>query len=185
MFEWRFWQEGHPWRLAAARKATTVHQAVWHLNPRYAFLTLFVELVGKIMMPIIATVAKSIPMLQMTLIVATNFGMWVPTLVYAPYVDRKFSVLVQDTKLIIVCASITGLITVAMNDEASKVPFIALSALVGVTCVVLVVQLRMIPSSKPDTRVFECGQSPGAAPAKDEAAPLLGSAADTRPGVAE
>lgn len=185
MFEWRFWQEGHPWKKAAARKATTVHQAVWHLNPRYAFMTLLVELIGKIMMPIIATVAKSIPLLQMALIVTTNLGMWVSTMVYAPYVDRKFSVLLQDTRLTVFCASVAGLLTVAMNDEASKVPIIALSVLVGITCLVLVVQLFLIPSSKPKARVFECGQPQGATLAKEEVAPLLGSQAEERPGASE
>lgn len=61
------------------------------------------------MMPTIATLTKSVPLLQMFLIAGVNFGMWFSTMVYAPYVDRKFSVLVQDMKLMIFCASFTGL----------------------------------------------------------------------------
>jgi len=189
MFEWRFWQEKNAWRLAAARKATTVHQAFLHLNPRYAFQTLLVVLGGKIMMPTIATLTKSVPLLQMFLIAGVNFGMWFSTMVYAPYVDRKFSVLVQDMKLMIFCASFTGIITVAMDDADSKVPLVALCVFVSMTLCMLVTQLYLLTTTKPTTQLHDCGlPGPGAkattASRSSEVVPLLG-ADQTQPEKAE
>mmetsp|Transcript_47595 Transcript_47595/g.136897 ORF Transcript_47595/g.136897 Transcript_47595/m.136897 type:complete len:946 (+) Transcript_47595:67-2904(+) len=149
VFEWKAWEKNNPWKQAAARKATTMHLAFMSRTPKFAFLTLFVELVGKIMTPIGAELLITKPMAQMMLVATTNFVMWFTTVLYAPYVDHRFCVFVQDIKLMIFLASLTGIYTVALNDPDSSAPTIALIAVVGLVLLGLIVKMCSVDTERP------------------------------------
>mmetsp|Transcript_59003 Transcript_59003/g.170592 ORF Transcript_59003/g.170592 Transcript_59003/m.170592 type:complete len:936 (+) Transcript_59003:64-2871(+) len=151
MFEWKVWKKDNPWKHAAARKATTIHSAFLHVTPQFAFITAFVELVGKIVMPVGATLLMQDPLPQMIVVASTNFVMWFTTVLYAPYVDHKFCVVVQDCKLMIFLASLTGIYTVALNDTKTNKPMIALAVMVGMTFVMVMVKMCIVPSDRPVT----------------------------------
>mmetsp|Transcript_98176 Transcript_98176/g.283233 ORF Transcript_98176/g.283233 Transcript_98176/m.283233 type:complete len:991 (+) Transcript_98176:71-3043(+) len=175
LFEWKFWQKKNAWRLSATRKATTLHLGFLHVNPHYVFVSLAVELAGKIALPVAATLMAAQPLTQMILISTLNFGMWFNSMLHAPYVERKFCVVVQGLKLLIFVAAATGVLTVIHNDPSS---FLSVKILLGATLLLIIMislQLCLVESQKPCAKKFNIEDVENAknGGSVDEEAPLL------------
>jgi len=176
LFQYQFWKPKNPWRLAAARKATTLYMDSLHLHPGHAFGWLSAELFGKIFIPVVATLAHSRPRLQMCLITAINIFVWVLSLRHAPYLDRKFCVVVQDFKLLICVSSATGIFTTLRNDTHSFLPVFILMGAFVLVLVLMVVQMRHVVGQRPHVVKIDMQELPKLGRgARDEEAPLLKS----------
>jgi len=168
LYDSGLWGENGQWRKAATRKATEVHMAFLHVVPKQAFRTQTLELLGKILLPVIATWTTSRPMTQMVLISIIGFGLWLNSILAAPYVERKFCVLVQDVKLFTSCAMLCGAMTVWENDPEAKLPlYILVTSGVWVFCLMMW-QLCVIEAQKPFVRRFALPNSEQEAELRDE-----------------
>lgn len=181
LYEFAFWRKENAWRMAAARKATDLHMAFLHVNPTEAFRTLLFELAGKIFLPIVTTLTTERPMLQMVLVSLTGFTLWINSLFHAPYVERKFCVLIQDLKFFTFCTMLCGVITVWLHDPDSYIPVVLLVACGVAVLVTMTVQICVMPSSRPFVHVF----APASKEVADEEFPLLGEAAEPEPAAEE
>jgi len=169
LFDWKLWKQDNTWRRAAKRKATDLHLAVLHVNPREAFRTLLLELMGKIMLPVITTLTTTKPIFQMALVSLIGFILWFNALFHAPYVQRKFCVFVQDLKLFTFGSMACGLLTVCIGDPESWLPVYVLVSVFCVVFITMITQLVFIQAEKPKVEI--CAWSE--AQVVDEESPLL------------
>jgi len=180
LFDYKFWQPKNAWRLAAARKATTLYMDFLHLHPWHAFEWLSVDLFGKIFIPVVATLAQSRPKVQMCLITSINIFVWVHSVRHAPYLDRRFCIVVQDFKLLICVSSATGIFTTLRNDPHSFLPVYILVGAFVLVLVLMVVQLRHVAGQSPRVLKIDMEElAKQALQARDVESPLLNSFNDS------
>jgi hypothetical protein len=163
------------WKLAASRQATSVHLAFLHPNPSNAFYVLVVELCAKIFLPVLTTWTTTKPMVQMVLVTLTMLTTWIFSIVNAPFIERKFTVVVQDLKLVTVCAVACGVLAVYLNDEESYVPIYVMGGSIGTVVICLVVKLLVLEASRPKVRKYHAMRGAALEKTADEEAPLLDS----------
>jgi len=109
-------------------------------------------------------------MIQMILVTLTIGTSWVVSMLYAPFVERKFSIMVQDLKCVTVCAMVCGILTVYLDDPESYVPIYAMSISIGIVILSLIVKLVVMTAGRPFVRKY---QALRARRRGDEEAPLL------------
>merc|ERR1712151_668060 len=64
------------WIHAAQRKATVLNESFFHRNPTFAFQANIMELLVKIIVPVIATMSTENPVRQMAMITCVGFASW-------------------------------------------------------------------------------------------------------------
>eukprot|EP00932_Pfiesteria_piscicida_P008518 SRR837773.1896.p3 GENE.SRR837773.1896~~SRR837773.1896.p3 ORF type:complete len:164 (+),score=54.26 SRR837773.1896:531-1022(+) len=157
-----------------------MHLGFLHPTPSAAFLTLSVELFGKVFLPVITTWTTHLPLLQMSLVTVIGAKLWLVSILRAPYVDRKWTVLVQNLKLIIFMAMAVGAVTVYVDDPESYIPIFILAGCIALVVIMTMVQwLADLKFERTNVVVYRSsGQAatPASAPATsraDEEKPLL------------
>jgi len=120
LWDMKIWKSTNAWRLASKRKATDMHLGFLHPYPSQAFDTLAFELLSKVALPVVTTWTTSKPLLQMSMVSTIGFFLWFFSVLKAPYVERKWCVLVQDLKCLIFMAMCCGVLTVVLNNPKSS-----------------------------------------------------------------
>lgn len=100
LFDWRIWEDENTWWKAAERSATDLHLAFLHPNPKEVFRTNILELLAKIMLPVVTILLAPTPLIEMIGVTLIGAVMWANSMIHPPYVERKMTVLVQDLKLL-------------------------------------------------------------------------------------
>jgi len=113
------------WAQSAHRKATVQDLGPLHPNPDTIFKTLMIDLVAKVLLPIIETELTSRAILQQILICTVGLLVYVTSFLFPPKADRKFCCVVQGLRLFTLCAMLCGMATVLLK-EGSMVPLAGL-----------------------------------------------------------
>jgi len=158
LFDLRFWREDGMWQTAARRKATDLNLGFLHPMPVFAFRTLFVDLLVKVALPIITTETHGL--LQMIMITAVGTFQMVDVFRCRPFLEEKFSALVQCMKMVTVSAMSTGLFTVYLNNPESLVPTAMLGILLIILFGYLAYRMSTIPMRRPTVRVYNAESEP-------------------------
>jgi len=119
LWDMKIWKPTNAWRLAAKRKATDLHLGFLHPYPSQAFDTLAFELLSKVTLPVVTQWTTSKPLLQMIMVATIGFFLWFFSVLKAPYVERKWCILVQELKCLIFMAMCCGVLTVIIHDPSS------------------------------------------------------------------
>ena len=119
LFDWKVWEDKNTWWKAAERSATDLHLAFLHPNPREVFRTNILELLAKILLPVVTILLAPTPLCEMVGVMLIGLVMWVTrqqaatsmpchdqgcnqplgqvnAMVHPAYVEKKMTILVQD-----------------------------------------------------------------------------------------
>ena len=77
LFDWKVWEDKNTWWKAAERSATDLHLAFLHPNPREVFRTNILELMAKILLPVVTILLAPNPLVEMIFVFLIGFVMWV------------------------------------------------------------------------------------------------------------
>ena len=77
LFDWKVWEDKNTWWKAAERSATDLHLAFLHPNPREVFRTNILELLAKILLPVVTILLAPTPLCEMIGVTLIGFVMWV------------------------------------------------------------------------------------------------------------
>jgi len=180
VWDFKVWRHDNKWRLAAKRKATDMHLGFLGPTPAQAFMNLSMELMSKILLPCITTLTTHSPLLQMTTVSIIGGILWWMSVAKAPYVERKFCVLVQDLKLLTFCAMVCGMFTVYMNNPESFLTIYILIVCTGAVAISLTIKFCCLEVAKPVVVVYRHGEARLAGtPGTNEKTPLLEESGET------
>lgn len=158
LYDYKFWEKDNMWRKASMRKATDVHLGLLHPVPQQAFSRSTVELMAKIFLPIVTTLTTYRPIFQMATVSAVGILLYVQSLVFKPYLEHKFLVLVQDLRLCTMCSMLCGLMTTIVNHfghTEAILPFVILVTVVVLTAGHLTYVCCVTPFRRMNVRVYE------------------------------
>ena len=120
LFDWKVWEDKNTWWKAAERSATDLHLAFLHPNPREVFRTNILELLAKILLPVVTILLAPTPLCEMIGVMLIGLVMWVTwqqekpatfamqtitrdqplrqvnAMIHPAYVEKKMTILVQD-----------------------------------------------------------------------------------------
>ena len=77
LFDWKVWEDKNTWWKAAERSATDLHLAFLHPNPREVFRTNILELLAKILLPVVTILLAPTPLCEMIGVMLIGLVMWV------------------------------------------------------------------------------------------------------------
>mmetsp|Transcript_85118 Transcript_85118/g.150544 ORF Transcript_85118/g.150544 Transcript_85118/m.150544 type:complete len:941 (+) Transcript_85118:112-2934(+) len=137
------------WRRSAKRKATDLHMGYLHPNPKVVFRYQLMELLGRVAIPIITTETTRYPLLQTSLVASISFVSFVLTVVWHPFLEKKYLMLVIILKAYTVMVMLIGVVTVIIDDSDSWVPEILVActsacAIIALMVLMMTVQLRTV-----------------------------------------
>mmetsp|Transcript_40010 Transcript_40010/g.83671 ORF Transcript_40010/g.83671 Transcript_40010/m.83671 type:complete len:311 (-) Transcript_40010:80-1012(-) len=156
--DWSFWREDSMWRTAAKRKATDLNLGFLHPMPEYAFRTQFVDFCVKVALPIITTEFHGYS--QMIIITAVGTFQMVDVCRYRPFLEEKFSAVVQCLKMVTVSAMFTGILTLYVNDPTSLAPTAVLGVLLVAIIGYLIDRMNNIPMTRQRIRIYNAEREP-------------------------
>lgn len=148
LFDWRVWEKDNTWWKAAERSATDLHLAFLHPNPREVFRTNLLELLAKILLPVVTILLAPTPLVEMISVTVIGAVMWLNSMLHPPYVERKMTVLVQDLKLFTMLTMACGVLTVYLQDPESWIPVYCLFSSGAFVVLLLTFQLSMLHSAR-------------------------------------
>lgn len=159
LYDFQIWKDDNAWRKAAQRSASDLHLAFLHLTPDKVFRTNLLELMAKIFLPVMTTLCAEWPLEQMIIVFIIGLVMWLNSLLHPPYVERKFTILVQQLKLFTACTMGCGVLTVYLDNPKSSLPLLILGWSGIVTFTILVIQLAVLKAQRPSVRSFKAERS--------------------------
>eukprot|EP00747_Dinoflagellata_sp_TGD_P109649 gnl/TRDRNA2_/TRDRNA2_170747_c3_seq2.p1 gnl/TRDRNA2_/TRDRNA2_170747_c3~~gnl/TRDRNA2_/TRDRNA2_170747_c3_seq2.p1 ORF type:complete len:483 (+),score=59.44 gnl/TRDRNA2_/TRDRNA2_170747_c3_seq2:80-1450(+) len=155
LYDFKIWKPDNMWRRAARRKATHINFGFLHPRPDEAFRSQLNDLVPRIMLPWFTTLTTSMPTLQMTLVLGLGVGQLVETLMHPPFLEEKFLVVVQSSRLFTVVAFACGLLTVIIRPHTElPIPSLILGITFLVIALYVIRKLSSIPLRRPGVQVF-------------------------------
>lgn len=149
LFDWKVWEDKNTWWKAAERSATDLHLAFLHPNPREVFRTNILELLAKILLPVVTILLAPTPLCEMIGVMLIGLVMWVNAMIHPAYVEKKMTILVQDLKLFTFLTMACGVFTVYLEDPESNLPVYCLLGSGGFVVVLLLFQLSLLESARP------------------------------------
>lgn len=109
------------WEFNAERKATALNLGFFHPNPQYIFRALLTEMASKAILPMITWMVVQ-PHLQMTLASALMALLFAQSMLFPPFINRRYCAIVQGCRLFALCTMLCGLITVIIGSKRSILP---------------------------------------------------------------
>lgn len=143
-------------KAQAKRKASTVHKLKWQLTPGNVFVTFAYVLVPTVLFPFLVHFSPRGWTVGFMLLIA--LGQWVVSLIYAPYLERKSSVLSQDAYLWSVCTMFCTVVTVMIDDKTSWKSFFIWIFLTLCVLVWAILRYIALPAREVLVRTFKPGQ---------------------------
>eukprot|EP00439_Symbiodinium_sp_Y106_P086498 s234_g33.t1 len=120
LFDWRVWEKDNTWWKAAERSATDLHLAFLHPNPREVFRTNLLELIAKILLPVVTILLAPSPLIEM----------------------------ISDLKLFTFLTMACGVLTVYLHDPESWIPVYCLFSSGAFVVLLLTFQLSLLHSAR-------------------------------------
>jgi len=149
LFDWKVWEDKNTWWKAAERSATDLHLAFLHPNPREVFRTNILELMAKILLPVVTILLAPNPLVEMIFVFLIGLVMWVNSMVHPPYVEKKMTILVQDLKLFTMLVMACGVLTVYLEDPESMLPVYCLIGSGAFVVILMIFQFSLLDSNRP------------------------------------
>lgn len=161
LFDYKIWEDENTWWKAAERSATDLHLAFLHPNPKEVFRTNILELVAKILLPVVTILLAPTPLVEMIGVLLIGVMMWGNSMIHPPYVERKMTILVQDLKLFTMLTMACGVLTVYLEDPESNLPIYCLAGSGVFVVFLLLFQLSLLHSRRPVVhKLIVSGQEP-------------------------
>lgn len=95
----------------------------------------------------------------MIIVFVIGLTMWLNSLLHPPYVERKFTILVQQLKLFTACTMGCGVLTVHLDNPKSSLPLLILGWSGIIIFTILVIQLAVLKAQRPSVRSFNAERS--------------------------
>jgi len=118
------------WRKNAERYATLLHKGPMHPKGKHAYVSLFLELIAKITMPVLAVLLVEVPREQMLGMSVIAFVQWSTINIWPPFVEHRVNVLMSATRLMTLLAMLCGWWAVELDDPSRTEPLVALGVCV-------------------------------------------------------